>query len=76
MTDENQNLTGNVTAIFCDASSNSEFMNVSAFPDLYNIQLPSWVTCDCCSFVFSHNTTGSNDSTSTQQEEEQQFPAS
>jgi hypothetical protein len=72
MTDENPNLTGNVTAIFCNASSNSEFMNVSAFPDLYNIQLPGSLTCDCCAFV----TTTSTNATSTQQEEEQQFPAS
>jgi hypothetical protein len=66
-------MTGDATAVFCDATSNYELVNVSAFPNLFGIQLPGSVTCKCCSVSYGGFT---NSSSSAQQQQEQQQPAS
>jgi ubiquitin len=71
-TDENNNMTGDATTVFCDAASNSEFINASAFPYLYGMQLPDSVTCDCKSFLSYNNVTIEN-SARTQYEPEQEL---
>jgi hypothetical protein len=68
ITDDNKNMTGDATTFFCDATSNYEFINASAFPNLSSIQLPHSVTCDCCSAFFdddSHNVIDNSSTTST-----------